>query len=323
MSDRIALETLDAKPPFTPCAFAAGETADAPECSAQLVLSTCLDQFERESGRGVFDTGRYRMPYRIWGSGPALVWIPGLCDAASSFVLPLARLSRKYCCIVYDLPTGVDDGARLGSYLHDDLVTDLLGLSDHLRLGSAAVLGVSFGSTIALAAMAREPNRFPIGLTQGGFAWRPWLPRETALAKFARYWPGRIGQMPMARSVLARAYAAEFAALEPGRLQFLLRHHYDAPIAAVARRALMMNAIDLRPILPNIRQPVLMICGERDSIVNRACEETLRSGLPNVARAEIEGCGHLPQHTHPEVLCEVIEQFLTMATASHPHSKLP
>ena len=54
----------------------------------------------------------------------------------------------------------------------------------------------------------------------------------------------------------------------------------------------------------------MMICGERDSLVGRSCEEELFAGLPNVARAkEIEGCGHQPHHTHPEVLCEVIEQF--------------
>ena len=32
--------------------------------------------------------------------------------------------------------------------------------------------------------------------------------------------------------------------------------------------------------------------------------------LPNVARAEIEQCGHLPHFTHPELLTEVIRQFL-------------
>jgi len=80
----------------------------------------------------------------------------------------------------------------------------------------------------------------------------------------------------------------------------------------------MIDQMDLRPILPTIRQPVLMICGEHDPIVGRKCEEELRNGLTNVARAEIEGCGHLTQYTHPEVLCEVIEQFLAACEASKP-----
>jgi pimeloyl-ACP methyl ester carboxylesterase len=308
---RIALNMLEgSKESVSGCAFAAGETADAPDCSAALVLSTCLAQFERESARGVCDTGRYRMPYRIWGRGPALIVSPGLCDDAEAFVLLMARLSQRYCCIAYDLPTGVGDGARLSAHSHADLVQDLFALADHLRLDSAMLLGASFGSTMALSAMARAPQRFPIGLLQGGFAKRPLAPAEVLLARFARYWPGQIGQLPFWLNRLQRLHAAEFAALEPARWPFFLEHHAGVPIAAVAHRALLVHQVDVRALLPTIRQPVMMICGEHDPLVDRACEDELRAGLPNVARAEIEGCGHLPHFTHPEVLCEAIEQFL-------------
>src|SRR5262245_4880398 len=129
MPPRIALETLDGKKtPLDGCAFANGYSLDAPECSAPLVLSKCLDQLARESVRGVCDTGRYHMKYRVWGRGPALIIIPGLCDEAESFVMPLARLSRRFCCITYDLPTGSGDGASLTRYGHDDLVADLFAL---------------------------------------------------------------------------------------------------------------------------------------------------------------------------------------------------
>jgi pimeloyl-ACP methyl ester carboxylesterase len=301
MQQRITFET---------CAFAAGETADAPDCSAALVLARCLEQFEREAARGVCDTGRYRMPYRVWGRGPALLVIPGLCDDAEALVLPLARLKDRYCCIVYDLPTGNGDAARLARYGHADLVADVFALADHLRLESAALLGVSFGSTIALSALARAPKRFPVGLVQGGFAKRRLAWAEVLFARFARYWPGRIGHLPLWREVVQRLHQAEFAPLEPARWPFLLKRHSDVRIAALAQRALLIHELDLRPLLPSIPQPVLMICGERDPLIGRSCEEELRSGLPNVARAEIEGCGHVPQYTHPEVLCEVIEQFL-------------
>jgi hypothetical protein len=45
--------------------------------------------------------------------------------------------------------------------------------------------------------------------------------------------------------------------------------------------------------------------------VGRAEEEVLLGGLPNVGRVVLEGCGHLPAYTHPEVLAEVTRQFLT------------
>jgi pimeloyl-ACP methyl ester carboxylesterase len=85
-------------------------------------------------------------------------------------------------------------------------------------------------------------------------------------------------------------------------------------MAAVAHRALLLHQVDLRPQLARIHQPVLIICGDQDPLVGRACEADLMRGLPQVARAEIENCRHLPQFTHPEVLSEIVKQFLTPAT---------
>ena len=81
--------------------------------------------------------------------------------------------------------------------------------------------------------------------------------------------------------------------------------------SAVARRALMIPAIDLRPLLPQIRQPVLMLCGDRDPIVPLACEAPLLEGLPNVMRVEFPDCGHYPQYTHAPLVAELVRQFLT------------
>jgi pimeloyl-ACP methyl ester carboxylesterase len=55
----------------------------------------------------------------------------------------------------------------------------------------------------------------------------------------------------------------------------------------------------------------LLICGSADPVVNRACEDDLVHGLPNVTRAEIDGCGHYPYFSHPELLAELIVRFLT------------
>jgi pimeloyl-ACP methyl ester carboxylesterase len=46
-------------------------------------------------------------------------------------------------------------------------------------------------------------------------------------------------------------------------------------------------------------------------VVPRPYEEMLLQGLPNAGRIVLEGCGHTPSYTHPEVLAEVIRQFLT------------
>ena len=77
------------------------------------------------------------------------------------------------------------------------------------------------------------------------------------------------------------------------------------------QRKSWLDHLDLRPRLPAIRQPVLLISGENDSIVAKSCDRVLVDGLPSVDRVEIPACGHYPQYTHAPVLAEVVRRFLT------------
>jgi pimeloyl-ACP methyl ester carboxylesterase len=288
------------------------EAGACPTAAATPVsLETALRRFEREARRGVCDTGRYRCPYYVWGSGPPLLFIHGVSDTARSFVLPVAYLASHYRCIAYDLPIGRGDGARLARYSHADLVADLFVLLDHLGVRRSYVYGSSFGSTIALAAMARRPARLPRAVLQGGFARRPLAPAELLLSSLGRYWPWDLRQMPFRQALLIRADAGPFRSGPPAVWQFYLANSGATPMAAVAQRARLVHRLDLRPLLPTVWQPVLMVCGDCDPTVNRACEQVLLEGLPNVGRIELRGCGHFPYFTHPDILAEVVRRFLS------------
>jgi pimeloyl-ACP methyl ester carboxylesterase len=276
-----------------------------------LALADALGQLEREAVHGTCDTGRYRCPYYSWGSGPPLLFIPGLSDDALSFVMPIALLSRHFRCVAYDLPTGRADGARLGRYRHADYVADVFALLDHLGARRSYLLGASFGSTIALAALRAAPERLPRGILVCGFAHRRLAPAELLLARLARYWPGPACRLPFRGSLLRRTHFGPFAGRGPEVWDYFLRRWGSPPLAAVARRAAVLHGVDLRPVLPEIRQPVLLICGEGDPLVSPSCEEELLRGLPRAGRVELSRCGHVPQFTHPEVLAEVVRRFLT------------
>lgn len=283
----------------------------APECSRRLVLRECLELRAREAQFGVCDTGRYRCRYVVWGQGPTLVLIPGLASDSLSFVMLMARLRQQFRCISFDLPDGVADGAHVLAYHHEDFASDLLSLLDHLNIAECTVYGSSFGSTIALLALAREPHRFSRGVLQGGFAYRPLARAEVLAAAFGRYLPGRVGHLPLVRTILARKNQATFQERDPDVWEFFLERTFGVPLRAFASRVLMVHRMDLRPLLGSIHQPVLLVCGDRDPMVGKACEADLMRGLPRVARAEIEHCGHEPHLTHPEVLAEVLNTAWT------------
>src|SRR5262245_3642031 len=93
----------------------------APSCSQKIALQQALEDFRREAVWGVCNTGRYSCKFSVWGEGPPLVFVPGLCDDPWSYVLPMARLREAFCCIAYQMPAGNGDGARLVHYRHQHL----------------------------------------------------------------------------------------------------------------------------------------------------------------------------------------------------------
>jgi pimeloyl-ACP methyl ester carboxylesterase len=278
---------------------------------AAISLDEAQRRFDREAIRGICDTGRYRCPYYVWGTGPPIILVPGLVDDSLSFLFLSSLLAPRFRCIAYDLPAGRGDGARLSRYSHSDLAEDLIALLDHLRIPQSYAFGSSFGSTIILAAMRSNPGRIPRGMLQGGFARRPLAPAELLLARVARYWPGSMRRLPFRKGLLRRCHHGPFASRSAELWQYFLDRSSAPAIAAVAHRAVMLHHLDLRPILSEIHQPTLLICGECDPLVGPECEETLLQGLPNAGHVKIEGCGHNPLFSHPEVLADLVGRFLT------------
>jgi pimeloyl-ACP methyl ester carboxylesterase len=274
-------------------------------------LVEARSHFEREAVHGILDTGRYRCPYYSWGEGPPLVFIHGIADDPQSFIGPISLLSKHYRCIAYRLPTGQSDGARLGRYRHADYVADLFAVLDHLNVGEVYLFGSSFGSTIALEAVYDQPKRIRRAILQGGFAQRRLAPAELLLARFARYWPAPLWRLPLRSAVLRHTHGMEFETRTPDVWNYFLQQCGAPPMATVARRALTVHEVDLRRHLAAISRPILLVCGERDPLVDRTCEQVLLRGLPEVARVELTACGHLPHFTHPEALAEVVHGFLS------------
>jgi pimeloyl-ACP methyl ester carboxylesterase len=278
---------------------------------APIALEEALRGFEKEAVHHVCNTGRYRMPYYMWGSGPPLVFVHGVSDCSRSFIQPISQLAAHFRCIAYDLPSGNADRAQTQHYSHNQLVADLLTLLDHLQIPQTYLFASSFGSLVGLAAMHRQPSRFPRAVLQGGLSWRPLKPLERALVHLLRPLRGATRHLPLREKMLRKRNFGPFANRSASVWRFHIENTGRTPIKAFAHQLLLLDKLDLRPLLPQIRQPILMVCGDNDPIVGKAEEEVLHRGLPNVGRVILQGCGHMPAYTHPEVLAEVTRQFLT------------
>jgi pimeloyl-ACP methyl ester carboxylesterase len=243
--------------------------------------------------------------------GSPLVFIHGMADSARSFILIQHHLIQSHTCIAYELPDGTTDGSELGSYTHEHYVGDLLELLDHLGFATTALLGSSFGSTIALAAMSGHPERFTPGILQGAFAYRPLSLAQRKLVGLARSWPGFFGDWPRIYSIAMKWIERPTVSVLPPEVKaFLLESGGRTPLRAAALRSIAIDRLDLRPSLPEIRTPILMVGGDRDPLVPRWCERDLETNLPHVKRIEFAECGHYPYYTHPRAMAEVVDEFL-------------
>jgi pimeloyl-ACP methyl ester carboxylesterase len=294
-----------------PCALACPDVCALSEAVAPIDLHDALRRFGREATRGVCDTGRYRLPYYVWGEGPPLVFIHGAMDSAAAWVMPISRLSEHFRCVAYDLPTGRGDGARLHRTTHADLVADLWALLDHVHAPRSYVLGSSFGATVALAAMRERPDRLPRAVLQGGLAHRPLRKVERFLARLGRFLPGTTGRLPLRNKFTYKVNGRGFVGKPEALYRYFVETTGRTPVRAFARQALILDTVDLRPQLAEVRQPVLLFCGDRDVVAPMPFQDVLLRGLPNAGRVVVEGCGHVPGYSHPEVLAEVVRQFLT------------
>jgi pimeloyl-ACP methyl ester carboxylesterase len=251
------------------------------------------------------------MTYRVLGEGHPLILVPGIASTYRTYALLLNLLAEQFRTVVYEYPgEDQDDCSRLREIGHDDLVDDLLGLIDHLGFGRALLLGVSFGSTIVLKALSRQPDRFPKAVAQGAFARRAFSRAERWALGLGQLVPGTVKRLPLRATVLTYNSKAEFPAILQDRWALYLEEDGLTPIRSLAHRVKLLMALDLEPILAQISTEILLIQGNEDRIVPARYFEALKAGLPRAEGIVLPTVGHLPHLTHAEIMARVITEWL-------------
>jgi pimeloyl-ACP methyl ester carboxylesterase len=282
-----------------------------PPCPAPADFRAAVAAYDRDAQVGAWDGPRYRMRYRVLGQGPPLILVPGIASTYRGYALTLNTLATRFRTVLYDYPgEHPDDGARLGRITHEDMTDDLFGLIDHLNLGRIFLVGLSFGSTITLRALHREPRRFPKAVVQGAFAWRKFSAAERLALVLGRRVPGTSARLPLREQVLAYNSKGEFPAVIADRWHYYLEQNGLTPIAAMAHRVDLLTRLDLRPILPGISTEILLFQGNEDRIVPRRFFDELKAALPRADAVVMPLVGHQPHFTHAEALAQVIGDWL-------------
>jgi len=276
-------------------------------------LADSAAQFQPVAARcGYAQLRHYTAAYCEMGEGPPLVLVPGL---AGGFELlgPLARLlANHFRVLCYQLRGEDDPFALRRSFGLADLVDDLDEFLEWHRLEQPAVMGVSFGGTLALELAALHPHRLRALAVQG------------AGARFERGLLQRVAGMILSGYPLPAdsPFVNQFFNLLFGGRQrdqrlfeFVTRQCWQTDQSVMAHRFRLVERYDLTPRAGRIAVPSLILTGDRDLLVSEASLKALTHGIPHAKAVRLERSGHLAFVTQPERVAEEVCRFLQQPEA--------
>jgi pimeloyl-ACP methyl ester carboxylesterase len=95
----------------------------------------------------------------------------------------------------------------------------------------------------------------------------------------------------------------------PDHVRFVRDMAATVPAGVRADTFRAMTGFDVRPVLPEVRLPALVVLGTRDWLVSRAESRTLASLLPRGRAAELADAGHAPFLERHEEFNDILAGF--------------
>jgi class 3 adenylate cyclase len=259
-------------------------------------------------------SGDLRIAYQVVGEGPLdLVFVPGFISnvdlawddpVLAGFLRRLAGFSRL---IMFDKRgTGLSD--RIGDLPSLEVrMDDVRAVMDAAGSKRAALFGISEGGAMSMLFAATYPERTQALALFGTYAhFGTWVvppdKLEAGLARMDSLWG--TGEMvgvfgpSRADDPQFKAWWARFERLG------------GSPSAAV-HLTRMNSEIDIRPILPSIRVPTLILHRSGDARVSPEAPRYLAQHIPGAKYVELPGQDHLLWCGDVNRIADEIEEFLT------------
>lgn len=263
-------------------------------------------------------SGDVAIAYTVTGRGPDLVlvngWVSHL-DYLSSHPLiaqVLHRISSFSRLINFD-----KRGTGLSDRVSDlpDLQTrmdDVRATMDAAGSPRAALLGVSEGVPMCLLFAATYPERVSHLVLYGGMARStatedyPWAPHPEGLdmnLSFVHEWWG---------SGVALDVFAPSLAEDEGFIEWWQGFERNAASpGAMMQLTKMFAGIDVRPVLPTIHVPTLVIHRKGDRVANYRGARWMAEQIHGARYVQLPGYDHLPFAGDTGPLLDEIEEFVT------------
>jgi pimeloyl-[acyl-carrier protein] methyl ester esterase len=244
------------------------------------------------------------------GKGKPLVLLHGWGMHGGVWTDVAQKLAADYCVHCVDLPGYGASNAAVAESI-DAIVQTVSAQFDD----AVDVCGWSLGGQIALrwaASKAEQVQKLILVASTPCFTQREdwqWGMAAEVLQKFAE----ELEQNHAA--TLRRFISLQLRGSENEReLLALLRERLFArgePDMAALRVGLnILRDVDLRSELAQIKQPALIIAGERDKLTPPEASQHMAQAMSSAQCIEVKGAAHAPFLSHPEIFEQSVRRFL-------------
>ena len=255
------------------------------------------------------EVGGLTIAYERRGDGPPLLLLHGGMNDHREWWRQLDGLSDGFTVVAWDAPGCGASSDPPETFRMADYADSLAGLIDALRLDRPHVLGLSWGSTLALQLYRRRPD-IPrsLVLTAAYAGWAGSLAPEEIAQRLERLLeqierPAREWVREHVPTLLTERAPAEMVA----EVEAIMA---DSRPAGLRPMLLAMAEADLREVLPTISVPTLLLYGEEDARSPRDVAEQMHAAIPGSTLVMLPRVGHQANVETPEVFNDAVRTFV-------------
>jgi 3-oxoadipate enol-lactonase len=202
----------------------------------------------------------------------------------------LAVLGARFRLLRYEHRGHGGSPAPPGPYALADLGGDVLRLLDEFEVESASYCGVSLGGMLGMWLAANAPSRIRALALCCTSACLPPAQMWTDRAALVR----SAGMASLAQQVVGRWFTPPFAARQPGTVaSFVATLEEQVVPEGYAGCCEAIAAMDLRPSLPSVTAPTLVIAGAEDPATPPWHGAAIAAAIPGARLRVIRGAAHL------------------------------
>ncbi len=201
-----------------------------------------------------------------------------------------------------------------GQYTIESHVDDLFALLDHLKIGKAAIVGLSMGGYIALRAMEREQGRFSAAVlcdTKSEADNDEGKIRRAASARAVKI----DGSTAYAAVYVKSMFTSETFSANPGiveRVQQVIAH--TPPLSIAGTIIALAARTDTTGSLGAIAIPTMILVGEKDTVTPLLSSQSMQSRIRGAELHIVPGAAHLSNLENPSFFNDKLVKFLKRAS---------